>query len=192
MLRTIYALLLFTGILACQDGSNFLSGQAGKNEEPSEPKASDGLAENTTVEEISAGIEEELFLPEKIELTELAEDEQNALNECLASWPDHPFTAEQIKKPTTFVVNKNIGNSQLIFKDSQKSPAPHLKLLILDIRIGNQGRMELLDQNAWTCVYFKGKVLNNFSIHQICDSQLALISFDSQVANNFTINDVCP
>ncbi|MFW7379283.1 MAG: hypothetical protein ACOH5I_10780 [Oligoflexus sp.] len=190
MRLSIFFFMIVIGQLSCQGDSAFQSSSKDKELQAKNPQSDVAAPEVANpVQELEVASEELLAQPEAVEL---ANDEQNALNECVSAWPDHPFSADELKAPTTYIVQKNIGNSEVIFTDNQPSAKPHLKLVVLDIRIGNQGAIELLDRQAWTCVYFKGKVANGFQINQICDSRLAIVSFDAQNANNFVINEVCP
>jgi len=184
------AIILVLNLVACEGGSSFLGGQqdtAAVNS--SQPESSNVISQPFPVEQVDIVTEEVLPMTE---LADLAADEKTALGECLSAWPDHPFTADQALRPTVYRISKNIENSQSVFTDNDVSAAPHLKLIVLNVRIGNQGQIDLLDRNAWSCLYFKSKVINGFGINQICDSRLSIVSLEAQNANNFHINEVCP
>jgi hypothetical protein len=194
MKSSIFIALMITIVFGCNGQSSFLD----KSEDIGSASSSDPAAADATPESVDGPSVDELdiatenALPTEEAEEEPSEDDVTALDECLAGWPDQPFTPDEIKNPTVYNLTENVGNNEVVFTDENQSEQPHLKLVVFDIRIGNQGTMDLLDANGWYCLYFKAKIVNNFEINQQCDSRLAIVEKNAKSSNNFIINEVCP
>ncbi len=191
---------VFLGFLvACNEGGDF-QGAASQAETPDSssflPESEDAKADpvgpstepdESPMETALEPAEEVIDIPQ----TAVSEEDLGALAQCLQRWPDHPFSPEEIAKPKTYLIAEGTDNNALIFSDSEQSPAPSLKLVVFDIRNGNQSELLLGDENGWYCLYFKAKIVNNFTISQQCGSRLAVESREAQNMNNFLIHEIC-
>ena len=125
----------------------------------------------------------------------LRPSDQSALSECLKQWtnPKPPFSPEELAQPKVIDIKEATQNNAIIYSDTTKSTKDTLLLVNFEIPIGNQGTFELLNPKAWYCLNFSAKVVNNFTIHLACNSQLAILSKTAQNDHNFVINrDPCP
>ena len=198
-MQRILAGLCLLVLGACNEGGGFQGGtQEGSSPANAGflPESGDAEAEpdttpaNNEVSPVDAGLEPTTEATPVAEAA-LAEEDAGALADCLKQWPDHKFTPEQIANPIKYLINQGVDNNSLVFSDESQSPAAQLKLVTFDIRNGNQSELLLGDENGWYCLYFKAKIVNNFTVNQQCGSRLAIVSQQAQNMNNFVVNEIC-
>ncbi|WP_132316215.1 hypothetical protein [Pseudobacteriovorax antillogorgiicola] len=169
-------LMILLGLASCADSGQF-SKSSIKHAEA--PQVADATPETPDVVESSPEAPEELA-------AEPAE-EYTALDECLNTWENHPFSLEEIKNPTLANIDQNKGNGDLIYSDPTATELPALYLVTIGLNVANKGMMELRNPNGWYCLYFTGRIANNFQILMGQESMLATVSQETQTANNFKV-----
>ena len=177
-MKTINVLIIFvvTFFMACNK-ENFNQGSVQTAATP-ESVGADALPEKTAeIEDVNVAD------PEPASVVEV----DAVVSECLSQWENNPFSLEQALTPVIYEVTQDKGNGDLIFKDDNQTEKPVLNFVVIDINVANQGIIDLNNPMGWYCLYFTGRIANNFSIYHVPNSKFATVSQNSQTANNFEI-----
>lgn len=110
-----------------------------------------------------------------------------AIQECIKSWPDAPFTASELENPKIVNLDQSNKNNGLSYSDRDPTEKPVLILINIGSKNVNQGTIETLNPNGWYCIDLKAKIANNFTIRAGCSSKIATLDHSAQVSHSFNV-----
>ena len=102
----------------------------------------------------------------------LATANVDAVRACLASWPDHPFDANNPSYRSVSGKVKIFGIGGDI-NESIPTEKPELVLIHPNISIMTGSSMTLMNPNGWYCLISKVNVMASSTIHLHCKAHLA-------------------
>lgn len=102
----------------------------------------------------------------------LATANVDAVRACLASWPDHPFDANNPSYRSVSGKVKIFGIGDDI-NESIPTEKPELVLIHPNVSIMTGSSMELMNPNGWYCLISKVNVMASSTINLHCKAHLA-------------------
>ena len=96
----------------------------------------------------------------------------DAVRACLASWPDHPFDAQNPSYRTVSGQVKVFGIGSDI-NETTVTEKPELVLILPNVSVMTKARMTLMNPNGWYCLRSKVNVMASSEINLHCKAHLA-------------------
>ena len=101
----------------------------------------------------------------------VANDENGAMNRCLAAWGDHPFGKNpKYKTLSTSVKVFGIGQAS---GDTKATAEPALVMVNAGVNVMGGSKIELLNPNGWYCLKSNVNVMGGMKIKAHCKAHLA-------------------
>lgn len=97
--------------------------------------------------------------------------EQPMINQCLSSWPDHPFEGD-VFNYKRILASVNVMSAGNAVRDTVATPEPHFTLVTAAVNVMGMTRYKLMNPNGYYCIEVNVNVGAMVTIDLHCDAHI--------------------